>query len=198
MLWLKRARLTLIYGPCHGSGGWSPASRRGGPGSIPGRSMWDLWWTKWHWGSFFSPSTSVFPRQFHSTGAALHGKMKTLVIFLIGLHNKPEGCGGSVASAAGPFNKKRTFMYELEKQVCNKFICICLLQPKLSMCSRSRLDKLRAGQVVNKFSSFLWDPHVKCRVHKTLQLECILNQMNKYLNNTTYLMSTAFKYCHPF
>jgi hypothetical protein len=24
------------------------ASHRGGPGSIPGHSMWDLWWTKWH------------------------------------------------------------------------------------------------------------------------------------------------------
>jgi hypothetical protein len=30
-------------GPCHGSGGQSPASHRGGVGSIPGQSMWDLW-----------------------------------------------------------------------------------------------------------------------------------------------------------
>jgi hypothetical protein len=28
--------------------------------------MWDLWWTKWHWGSF-SPSTSVSPANSHST-----------------------------------------------------------------------------------------------------------------------------------
>jgi hypothetical protein len=28
--------------------------------------MWDLWWTKWHWGRF-SPSTSVSPANFHST-----------------------------------------------------------------------------------------------------------------------------------
>jgi hypothetical protein len=20
---------------------------------IPGQSMWDLWWTKWHWDRFF-------------------------------------------------------------------------------------------------------------------------------------------------
>jgi hypothetical protein len=65
--------------------------------------MWDLWWTKWHWERFFSPSTSVFPRQFYSTGAPLHGKTKKLIIFITGLHNKPEGCGASVASAAGPF-----------------------------------------------------------------------------------------------
>jgi hypothetical protein len=41
-------------GPCHGSGRQSPASHCGGPGSRPGPSMWDLWWTKWHWDSFFS------------------------------------------------------------------------------------------------------------------------------------------------
>jgi hypothetical protein len=29
------------------------ASHNRGPGSGPGQSMWDLWWTKWHWESFF-------------------------------------------------------------------------------------------------------------------------------------------------
>jgi hypothetical protein len=43
--------------------------------------MWDLWWTKWHWDGF-SLSTSVFPCQFHSTGAPLLGKMKKLIIVL--------------------------------------------------------------------------------------------------------------------
>jgi hypothetical protein len=28
---------------------------------------------------------------------------KKLIFFIIGLHNKPQGCGASVASAAGPF-----------------------------------------------------------------------------------------------
>jgi hypothetical protein len=32
---------------------------------------------------------------------------KKLIIFITGLHNKPEGCGASVASAAGPFNQKK-------------------------------------------------------------------------------------------
>jgi hypothetical protein len=69
--------------------------------------MSDLWWTKWHWDRF-SPSTSVFPRQFHSTGAPLLGKTKkTLIIFITGLSNKPQGCGASVASAAGPFTKNK-------------------------------------------------------------------------------------------
>jgi hypothetical protein len=56
----------------------------------------------------FSPSTSVFPCQFQSTGAPLHGKTeKNLFIFITGLHNKPQGCGASVASAAGPFTTKK-------------------------------------------------------------------------------------------
>jgi hypothetical protein len=33
-----------------------PASHRRGPGLRPGQSMWDLWWTKWHWDRFFSKS----------------------------------------------------------------------------------------------------------------------------------------------
>jgi hypothetical protein len=53
----------------------------------------------------FSPSTSVFPCQFHSTGAPLHEKneKKLILFFITGLHNKPQCCGASVASAAGPF-----------------------------------------------------------------------------------------------
>jgi hypothetical protein len=34
--------------PCHSSGGYSPASHRGGQGWSPGQVVWDLWWAKWH------------------------------------------------------------------------------------------------------------------------------------------------------
>jgi hypothetical protein len=34
-------------------------------------------------------------------------KRKKLIIFITGLHNKPQGCGASVASAAGPFTTKK-------------------------------------------------------------------------------------------
>jgi hypothetical protein len=58
-------------------------------------------------GTGFSPSTSVFPCQVHSIGAPLRGKTKKLIIFITGLHKKPEGCGASIASAAGPFTTKK-------------------------------------------------------------------------------------------
>jgi hypothetical protein len=58
-------------------------------------------------GQVFSPSTSVFPCQFNSIGAPLHGIIfKNIIIFTTGLHNKPQGCGASVAFAAGPLKKK--------------------------------------------------------------------------------------------
>jgi hypothetical protein len=41
--------------------------------------MWDLWWTKWHWG-MFSPSTSVSPANPHSTNCSI-----TIIIYHPGL-----------------------------------------------------------------------------------------------------------------
>jgi hypothetical protein len=35
-------------------------------------------------------------------------KTEKNIIVLTGLHNKPQGCGVPVASAAEPFNKKNT------------------------------------------------------------------------------------------
>jgi hypothetical protein len=56
----------------------------------------------------------VFPCQFHSTGASLLGKGQKIIIifiFITGLHNKPQGCGASVASAVGPFTTKKKHGY---------------------------------------------------------------------------------------
>jgi hypothetical protein len=72
--------------------------------------MWELWWTKWQWDRFFSEYFG-FPCQFHSTGAPLLGNGQKIIIisvtFITGLHKKPQGCGASVASAAGPFSTKK-------------------------------------------------------------------------------------------
>jgi hypothetical protein len=63
-------------------------------------------------GTGFSPSTSVFPCQFHSIGAPVHGKTKKLIIFITGLHIKPQGWGAPVASATGPFTTNSTWFNE--------------------------------------------------------------------------------------
>jgi hypothetical protein len=52
-------------------------------------------------GTGFSPSTSVFPCQFNSTGAPLNGKTKKLITFITGLHNKHQGCGASESICCG-------------------------------------------------------------------------------------------------
>jgi len=39
-----------------------------GPGMMPGQTVWDVWWTKWHCDSF-SYSSSVLSREYHSTNA---------------------------------------------------------------------------------------------------------------------------------
>jgi hypothetical protein len=61
-------------------------------GSVPGKSMWDLWWTKWHWDRFFF-ELLVFPCRFHSTGAPLIVKIGkkncSSSSFSLGLHKKP-------------------------------------------------------------------------------------------------------------
>jgi hypothetical protein len=75
-------------------------------GSIPGQSMWDLLWTKWHWDRFFLEYFG-FPLSisFHRYSIARKNEKK-LIIFITGLHKKPQGCGASVSSAAGPFTTK--------------------------------------------------------------------------------------------
>jgi hypothetical protein len=58
-------------------------------------------------GQVFPPSTLVLPCQFNSTSAPLKGKTKKkLIIFITGLHKKPQGCRAPAASAAGPFTKE--------------------------------------------------------------------------------------------
>jgi hypothetical protein len=64
--------------------------------------------------------TQVFPRilQFSPVSfipPVLHyrGKRKKLIVFTTGLHNKPQGCGVSVASAVGPFTTEKMSSFTL-------------------------------------------------------------------------------------
>jgi hypothetical protein len=53
--------------------------------------MWDLWWTKWHWGRF-SPSTSVFCANTNSTD---YSRIIMIIIIIIwNWYNRTNsGCG---------------------------------------------------------------------------------------------------------
>jgi hypothetical protein len=56
----------------------------------------------------------AFPRVLRFSPASLLGKGQTIIIiiifiFITGLHNKPQGCGKSVASAGGPSPLKKKF-----------------------------------------------------------------------------------------
>jgi hypothetical protein len=66
--------------------------------------MWDLWWSKWHYDRFL-PECCGFPLliSFHRCSIT-RKKKKKLIIFVTGLHNKPQGCGASVAR---PFTTKK-------------------------------------------------------------------------------------------
>jgi hypothetical protein len=81
-------------------------AQAGGPGSIPGQSMWDFWWTEWHWDTFFPEYFGFSPSITFHRYSITRKNEKKVIIFITGLHNKPQGCGASVASAAGPFTKK--------------------------------------------------------------------------------------------
>jgi hypothetical protein len=71
--------------------------------------MWNLWWTKWHWDSF-SPEYFGFPLSVSFYWCSISWKNeKKLITFITGLHNKPQGCGASVESAAGSFTTKRKY-----------------------------------------------------------------------------------------
>jgi hypothetical protein len=63
-------------------------------------------------GQVFPPEYFRFPLpiSFHRcsiTSKKEKRKKKKLIIFITGLHNKPQGCGASVASAVGPFTTKK-------------------------------------------------------------------------------------------
>ena len=82
-------------------------------------------------GTGFPSSTTVFPCQFHSTGAPLHGKIKKRnIIFITGLHNKPKGCGATVASAAGPFTTTNKSVFQ-----GSCFLCFPLTSTARQLCS---------------------------------------------------------------
>jgi hypothetical protein len=84
--------------------------------------MWDLWWTKWHWDRVF-PQYFGFPLSVSFHWCSITRKNgKKLTIFITGLHNRPQGCGASVASAAGPLKAEICQLMDLCKIYVKVFI----------------------------------------------------------------------------
>jgi hypothetical protein len=79
--WLKEAMTGRVMAQA--------VSRR--PLAASAQSMWDLWWTMWHWDRFFPENfgftLSVSFRRCSST----RKNEKKRIIFITGLHNEPEG-----------------------------------------------------------------------------------------------------------
>jgi hypothetical protein len=67
--------------------------------------MWEFLWTKWHWDRFYP--ISFIPSVLHYLEKLKNLIVIFLFIYITELHNKPQGCGASVASAAGPFTTKK-------------------------------------------------------------------------------------------
>jgi hypothetical protein len=90
-----------------------------------------------------------YPCQFYSTNTPLLGKIKKLIIFITGLHNKPQGCGASVASATGPFTTKRVRFTVIRRPVrsTTHFFLLSFLLTTAS--------SLAVAKIYAKFPSFL-------------------------------------------
>jgi hypothetical protein len=52
------------------------------PGFAPGQSMWDLWWTEWHWDRFFSELFGfTLSVSFHRRSSnSYHGGMNNIYV----------------------------------------------------------------------------------------------------------------------
>jgi hypothetical protein len=104
--------------------------------------------SKRHWGRFFS-ELSVFPCQFHSTGAPLLVKLgKKHCSSSQGLHKMPKGCGASVVSAAGPPHhaKKNTSI-----DTCNFLYNIRVAWRIFNISSKTNLQNLENGKIKFNF-----------------------------------------------
>jgi hypothetical protein len=62
-------------------------------------------------GTVFFPEYFGFPLSVSFHRCSITQKNEKLITIMTGLHNKPQGCGASIASAAGPFTTKERMAY---------------------------------------------------------------------------------------
>jgi hypothetical protein len=99
--------LTCSLWPCHGSGGLFDGLSPRRPGFYPGSVHVGFVVDKVALGQVLPLVLRFSPVILFPPVLQLYGKQKKLNIFTTGLHNKPQGCGASVASAAGPFTTSK-------------------------------------------------------------------------------------------
>jgi hypothetical protein len=104
------ARIRSRVSPCGICGGHSGT----GTGFFP--SAW------------FSPVNCIAP--------VLHYKKKTkkLIIFIAGLHNKPQGCGASIALLRGPHKKEKYHTYAENSWFRRAMLYRCLVTSASVVC----------------------------------------------------------------
>ena len=87
-LW-KLPRDRHVRWPCRGSESYLPVSHCGDRHLILGKSMWDLWWTKWHWAMFHcrvlrvSPVCTV-PPMLHTRSLLSHRRCQLTRLYGVG------------------------------------------------------------------------------------------------------------------
>jgi hypothetical protein len=85
------------------------------------------------------PEYFGFPLSILFHRCSITREKKKLIIFIIGLHNKRQYCGASVASAAGPFATKKTFDFRCKlaiSVVSVHLYCTCLLLKRTDLLQR--------------------------------------------------------------
>jgi hypothetical protein len=93
---------------------------------------------KWHWDSFF-PEYLGFSLSVSFHQCSITRKNEKKVIFITALHNKPQGCGASVASAAGPFTtKKKRILRHCTPNFIAVFATANLSTSDIALCSYRR------------------------------------------------------------
>jgi hypothetical protein len=113
----------------------------------------------------------------------LEKRKKKLIIFITGLHNKPQGCGASLASAAGPFTKKSTalqsyWVTDERKNAASEMRCSwgvhCNSKPSLPI--------LLIQHIWERYFKYLWH-----RIHSCEEACSLINGSWKRVRKDTKL-----------
>jgi hypothetical protein len=91
----------------------------------------------------------------------LEKRKKILIICITELHNKPQGCGASVASAAGSFTTKKLIAFNFSSNQAQILIHIVFLL------KISNMAKLRNLEIISDFVTC----NVIFAVHKLVRMQ---------------------------